>query len=568
MNLFLIGWSPSGAVEAGHAEGALRAYVAELPFFDSDRIECWQAVSGRASLAFVCHEPERVGGIRYVDHDADGMGLFSGRPFQWQGDGEADGRAPLDPGFYRRPAEEWTGDLDGRFAAARYDEAQGTLEVCADPLGAYPLFSGEMDDGTRWISNSAELVRTALRTGELDLSVVASVLSCGYSLRGDPVWAPVRRIPRGTVMQLHAERSDTEFQLLPLEEIAALPGAGYEPDRAARDLAAAVRAGADWPGRPSVQQLSGGRDSRLVFAAALAAGVEFEARTTGTPDSPDVQVARMLSEQMGVRHRLVSADPGRVLYGSPRDAARIVALTSAGATSLEDAAGYPFEQSAGPLPIWLGGQGGEIARSYYGRGSDGGRDALVQQLFGATVDQQLLSDAGRELVERDLERAVDEQLAAGIAPGDVPDVFYVVTRMAHWSGSGFGCVEYAKGDTTAPLWSRRMLEHQLAPAPEEREGHRFQSETLAALSPALAEAPYASKLHLYLRPGSVRFVSVYEQVCDAVSDQPDHPAWEVLDRSLVGELLARDPRSMGKREHHPVWRLATVFMAAEREPVA
>ena len=48
----------------------------------------------------------------------------------------------------------------------------------------------------------------------------------------------------------------------------------FEPERAAELLTAATGALADWPGRPNVVQLSGGRDSRVVLAAALAAGAD------------------------------------------------------------------------------------------------------------------------------------------------------------------------------------------------------------------------------------------------------------------------------------------------------
>nr|MDQ6914885.1 hypothetical protein [Actinomycetota bacterium] len=232
MNLFLIGWRPAGA-SAGRASGALRALLAELPFFDPDRIERWHAPSGRATVAWVAHPAERVGGVRYVDVDAEGFALFSGRPFRWTGDGAANGRAPLDPAFYRGPARAWMEGLDGRCTAVRYEEREATLEVYADPLGAYPLFCGE-GDGTRWIANSAALVRTALGTQELDLSVLASVFGTGGSLNGDPVWARVRRLPRG-LLHLRAGAPDALTELLPLERIAAMPGAGFEPDRAAGD---------------------------------------------------------------------------------------------------------------------------------------------------------------------------------------------------------------------------------------------------------------------------------------------------------------------------------------------
>jgi hypothetical protein len=561
MNLFIVGWSPSGGADSAPAQGALRALLARLPFFDPEEIGCWQAPSGRATLAYVGHDEERVGGVRYVDLDDEGMAVFSGRPFRWTGEGEADGRAPLDPRFYRRPAGEWASDLDGRFAAARYDERERELEVYSDPLGAYPVFSGEAD-GTRWISNSAELVRTALGTDELDLSVVASVLGAGHCLSGDPVWAEVKRLPRGAVVQMRADRPDSQAELLPLDRIAAQTGRGLEPGRAARDLVAATSALADWPGRPILLQLSGGRDSRLVLAAALAAGVEFDAVSTGTPAVPDVRVARQLCEQLGIPHRLLPRDPEGALHRRTREMGRVVGLASAGTFSIEDAAGYPIAQSAGPLPLWLGGQGGEIARAFYGRREGTRPEALARQLFETVARSvELLSSPGKERLRREVGRAVDQKVDAGVALDDVFDLFYLFNRMGTWSASGFGCVEYAKGDSITPLWCRRLLDHQLAPRPAERVGARFHAATLEELSPQLARAPFAEAWD----PGSDEFVPVFELVTAAVKTQPSHPAWEVIDRPYVDQLLAREPRSFEGRERRHVWRLATVFMNCEQE---
>jgi hypothetical protein len=566
VNLFLIGWSRSGAANAPGAEAALAALLVRLPFFGPEQIRSWQAASGNATLAYVAHDKERVGGVGYVDIDEEGMALFSGRPFRWTGDGAADGRAPLDPRFYRRPAGRWMADLDGRFGAARYGERERELDVYADPLGAYPLFSGELD-GTRWISNSAELVRTALGTDELDPSVVASVLGAGYSLSGDPVWAQVKRLPRGTVMHLRVDRPDAQTELLPLDRIAAQTGSGLDPDRAARDLVAATGALADWPGRPTLLQLSGGRDSRLVLAAALAAGAEFDAVSTGTAEHPDVRVARLLSEQAGVRHRLLSPDPDGALHRGTRDMARVVGLAGAGTLSIETAAGYPIAQSTGPLPLWLGGQGGEIARAHLGSGDGMAPEALAPHLFRAVAGSaELLSATARERLEREVRKDIDDQLGAGVAPVDIPDLFFLF-RMSPRSAVAFGCVEYGKGDSITPLWSRRLLRHQLGAQPAERARERFHAVTLEALSPPLAHPPFVDYVPPFRR-GSEEFVPVFELAREAVWAQESHPAWEVLEPRYVEQLLALDPTSLEEREQRHVWRLASVFMNGELEQPA
>src|SRR5205814_1637124 len=84
----------------------------------------------------------QVGGVEYVRADESGMALFAGRPIRWDGP-HADGSAALDPRAYLQPSAAWRDALDGRWAAARYDEEARELEVGADALGAYPLFAAE-----------------------------------------------------------------------------------------------------------------------------------------------------------------------------------------------------------------------------------------------------------------------------------------------------------------------------------------------------------------------------------------------------------------------------------------
>lgn len=346
MNLFLIGWRPSGGADPRVAETHLRGLVARLPPPRLVAFERWVAPSGRLVMTCAAHESDRVGGIRYAHLERDRLAVFSGRPFR-------------------------------------------------DSLGAYPLFSGQAG-GTRWISNSAELVRRVLGTRDLDLSAVAGLVGAGWSLSGEPVWARVRRIPPGVALALRADRPDTETRQLPLEEIAGMAGGGFDPEQTARLLVAGIGALADWPGRPVVLQLSGGCDSRLLLAAAIACGIDVEVVSTGEPDLPDVGIARQLCAAVDVKHQLRPRDPGAALYVGLPDTARFLSLTSGGAISLEDAAGY-FTATDGAMRLLLNGQGGEIARAYYGNGDGLGRDELVRKLFDlVATSADLLSPRGRD----------------------------------------------------------------------------------------------------------------------------------------------------------------------------
>ena len=548
MNLFVV---------ASRGEAPVRALAdlaARLPFFAGRPVE------SHGPAAWVQHAPEEVGGVRYSHVDGDRVTVWSGRPFVWTGETEADGRVPPD----------LSGDLDGRYTVVEFD---GELKARTDRLGAYPLYETE-HDGVRYVSNNAEVLRSIRGTRELDLQAVAGLLGGGWPLHGDPMWEGIRRLNRPDPVPTETRE--------------------FDPDRAAVRLVAATRALADWPGRPNIVPVTGGRDSRLVLAAALAAGIDFETRTGGEPGHPDVEIGRRLAEAAGVPWRTLEHDPHGSVAGDWRRAAELLDLTASGTASLADAAGFPFGPRPGPLWLWHTGQGGEVARSYYGLG---GGD-LTEQIYRAFTGRrpgrsELLNDDGRTIVRAQIAEFVKRALDTGHGREDVPDLFYLHRRMGTWAGPTHGAVEYVR-DTTSPLWSRRVIDDMLAVPAADRAREVFHLEVLERLAPQLVDIPFedgrpwparqsalalrarraatlASKvrgeLRRRVRParpaagGSDPFAGTLAEIRDLVTSQPDHPAWQVLDRPRVDQLLGADAAALDTMSRYYVWRLATVFAA-------
>jgi len=601
VNLFLLSWSGDRAVDAGTPQSALRRLLERLPFFPGRPIETWAPPSGALAAAWVAHGPEQTGGVHYVHTESDRLALFSGRPIRWTGEHEADGRGPLDPAFYREPADTWADTLDGRFAAARYDDSDRTLEIASDALGAYPIYEAH-HDGIRWISNNAELLRDLIGARELDPTVLAPILGGGWSLSGDPVWAGVRRLTYGCVRKLAPGRPASRADLLTVPQMAAMLGHGFDPDGAAAVLEESVRALADWPMRPSVVPVTGGRDSRVVFGAALRSGIRFEATTGGDEASPDVQVGRRLAEAGGVPHSILAHDPHGSVWDDWRRAAEIVDITSSGTASLADAVGFPLGPREGSLMLWHSGQGGEIARAYYGLGDAHGRDAVVERLMRAFLGRRpgrvdVLSDDGRHIVRERIAEWTDQQLAGGVGPVDVPDMFYLQRRMGTWAAPSHGCVEYVR-DTTSPLWSRRLLPDLLGLPAADRARELFHLRVLERLAPELVEVPFedgrawpARRSAASLRvtrardlvqkaaaegrrraaarrrraaaadPSDDPFARILPEIRDTVLAQTDHQAWAVLDRGRVETLLGSPAVGLDTMSRYYAWRLATVFGA-------
>src|SRR4051812_37766476 len=284
MNVWVAGWAENGGVDAAAAAAALGKVLAPAGFLDPGSVQTWSAPSGRMAAAWASHGPEQTGGARYAAVEAGRLGLFSGRPIRWVDEHRADGRAPIDPAFYLRPAAEWDADMDGRWISARLDDDAGELEVACDAIGAYPLYRTVAPDGTVWFSGNANVLVALAGDDGWDVESLAGLLAGGFPLTGQPWWRAVRRVDRGATITVRPGAGETQRLRLPDEEVVSYFGAGADAREAAKILVASLEGLADWPGRPNLVPITAGKDSRLVFAAALNADMgEWEGGEAGEP---------------------------------------------------------------------------------------------------------------------------------------------------------------------------------------------------------------------------------------------------------------------------------------------
>jgi hypothetical protein len=306
---------------------------------------------------------------------------------------------------------------------------------------------------------------------------------------------------------------------------------------------------------------------------------------------------------MGVIHGLLNGDPHGDRHSDPSGMAHLIVFSSGGTATLADAAGFPCGPRPGPLPVWHSGQGGEVARAYYGLGDARVADRLYARFTGRRPGRaEIISAEAASVVRRRIGDFVQRMSNAGAAALDIPDLFYLLERMACWAAPTHGVMETIR-DTTSPLWSRRMLPHMLGLPARERVLERFHLLVLQQLAPKLLYEPFQDgsvwpsrqvalgrqmrqarrlkgkvKAELRRRRAAQRASSVsanhathavtvdpFDAVRVAVRDtalsQPGHVAWSVLDRPRVERLLASPAVSLDEMSRYYVWRLASAFLA-------
>jgi hypothetical protein len=319
-------------------------------------------------------------------------------------------------------------------------------------------------------------------------------------------------------------------------------------------------------GQPVELSLTGGKDSRLVAAALVAAGVPVVGRTHGFADHPDVVVAAEIARRLGIEHIVrTPAAPGQQVDVLGR--IRATVLVADGMLSAFENVGRP-DPAASSL-ITAGGHGGELLRGGYaetaGRsGAVGGVRAALAPARRAARSAEML----RRLTARHLgllRRGPAAGYAASVAPWSVAlargplhalDDFYLVNRAGRWSAAARQAY-LLRERLVQPLFDDHVvLAARAVPLPDRISG-ALSAAVLAQLCPALTDVPLAGKPPAGAAPFDWR-----RQYGDAIASllrdyTLDHGAvgglFDVVNRSAAEKLLTPP---------HPdrptVWALATM----------
>ena len=302
MNLYVIG---RNVPEDRHhmISAKLRQMTNVYPRLDPDTL--WYRIS-RCKRNFVAsmHTAKRVSAPRrYVMQDEDQVVLFSGLPVNSTGTFVAHHAEDLSAYW-----DQLTENLEGQFSIARVNDQFSCLELQTDILGYEQVYY--FQQGSFWlISNSVLLIEQLCGFRDFDPLGVSLFLGTGWVGADRTLRSDIRVIPHG--QKWIWNKDDIEPRRLsyyPPSKLARLPRCALNrsnmqhlADRMiqlCRNLCQSF---------DNIKcSLTGGRDSRLIAAMLIGAGLKASYYTYGYHSDLDVKIASQIAKAFDLPYEVTS----------------------------------------------------------------------------------------------------------------------------------------------------------------------------------------------------------------------------------------------------------------------
>jgi asparagine synthase (glutamine-hydrolysing) len=403
----------------------------------------------------------------------------------------ADGTGPAGGPGPAEGAASWAGTIWAEASALRARTGLARVD---------PVYLAEVP-GAVVVSDRASWAATATGPlGDYDPVMLAALLSLGYPVGAATPFHRVRALGPARALEAVGGRLVVTRVRSGGSAGTSAPSGGGPADLVAAALVAAVR---PLRGVPVELSLTGGKDSRLIAAALTAAQVPFRARTHGMASHPDVVVAALIAERLGVEHVVTEPrPPGSHDETELLGRLRATVLVADGMLSAFENVGWP-DPEATAEPVQTGGHGGELLRGGYAQAAWRSRSPVGA--WGAAAGAWNAA-AGTELFRRMTTRrmgllhpAAAGRYLAGFAPSVAAlrrgplhalDDFYLENRAGRWSAAARQAY-LLRSPLVQPFFSDRVVAAARAVPLRDRITDRLPRQVLAVLGPELADIPLA-----------------------------------------------------------------------------
>lgn len=406
-------------------------------------------------------------------------------------------------------AEE-ASQVAGRFSVLVVDRLRGRFALATQPARIDSIFTAE-NDRFVFFGNQASVL-SALRDGAVRYAPgqLISFLNSGFFAHEDTPYEGVRCVNAYTTIQcvggritqnkiclstLKTSEGDEEVSSQRLEATNSSP---VLPEQMLSDFVRAFS-----PIKPTYFELgmTGGMDSRLVLAGAVAAGVDLECYTCAYGDSnrADLWVARRVAQLANVRHYTLETPRFMLEGATPFVKLRQTALWTLSATDGMLGCQYPVE----PFYVHSGtrnldGAGGEILRGGYGeriaKPTKTQVVAHMQRLWNHSAEL-FHSDLVAE--ESDRIHAFVKSFPAWVSAADLFDLLYLDARCGRWTAAATS----ASSSRIHPLLDNVVVRHAFKIPRRARRHHLVHRQLIERLLPAAKDFPLADKFWHGTTPG-------------------------------------------------------------------
>jgi len=432
-------------------------------------------------------------------------------------------------------------DLAPPFVLAVLDPADERLELFTDSIGVGRLFQLRVAGGWVWSNRPAAACLFADVPAEAAARGWRFAAGCGWFMGDSTPYNRVLAVPGATRIVMEGRRTRRTVTRTDATSIWSGPTGDELSPQLVEETAEALRGVARsiarlWPETPTVD-LSGGRDSRVVAAAFLSAGVDLRLNSYDAVPG-EVHVAEQLVAALPyeVEHFVTGGTRQPAVSAAPATPAPVPELVDRikrwhrygeGLRSASYLFHAPPRDLAGVNHLAIGGAGGEIAHGHFYPGDVLTLDArpLEGKIrgFADKLQARLVPVAGpaartREAVTGQIEQVFREAVQGGIEDAKMLDYFYVMERLRRWGSAG------ERTGVVSPLLVPAFVRGAFALSPPQRMQNALHCALVRELVPQWADIPFFRAVPAAAPTTAVGAPTRVKRVADA----PDRQAIEAL----------------------------------------